>query len=112
MLWIDTKYINLISNKLERFSKKSDNLYNFRCPICGDSKKDKFKARGYIVHKEGTHFFKCHNCSSSMHFDSFLKEINPVLYGEFRLESISGREPEEKQRFATDITKFAKRRKN
>ena len=43
MLWIDQKYLNLLSPKLERFKRKSDNLYNCRCPICGDSKKNKFK---------------------------------------------------------------------
>jgi len=107
----EAKYISLLSNTLTLFKNKGNNTYNFRCPICGDSKKDKLKTRGYIIHKEGTHFFKCHNCSASMHFDSFLKEVNPLLYGEFKLESISGNQPEEdKQRFKTDITKFGKRR--
>ena len=107
---IESKYISLLSNSLLLFKNKGNNTYNFRCPICGDSKKDKLKTRGYIIHKEGTHFFKCHNCSASMHFSSFLKEINEVLYGEFRMECISGQDPEDKQRFKTDITKFAKRR--
>ena len=58
---IETKYISLLSNTLTLFKNKGNNLYNFRCPVCGDSKKDKLKARGYLVHKDGTHFFKCHN---------------------------------------------------
>ena len=46
--WIDHKYINLLSPQLERFARKSDKLYNFRCPFCGDSQKNKWKARGYV----------------------------------------------------------------
>jgi len=37
--YIDVKYINLCSSVLERFKQKRTNLWNFRCPICGDSQK-------------------------------------------------------------------------
>jgi len=36
---IDSKFIGLISSRLEKFKRVKSNLYNFRCPICGDSKK-------------------------------------------------------------------------
>ena len=49
--WIDHKYVGLLSTQLDRFSKKTNNLYNFRCPFCGDSQKNKWKARGYIYDK-------------------------------------------------------------
>jgi len=39
--YIDVKYINLCSSVLERFKQKTTNLWNFRCPICGDSKRVK-----------------------------------------------------------------------
>ena len=44
---IDVKYINLISSRLSKFKRVKPNLYNFRCPICGDSQKNKNKTRGY-----------------------------------------------------------------
>jgi len=47
-LYVDQKYLNLISNRLPLFKKKKDNTYNCRCIICGDSKKKKSKARGYF----------------------------------------------------------------
>ena len=47
-LYVDQKYLNLISNKLPLFKKKKDSTYNCRCIICGDSQKKKNKARGYF----------------------------------------------------------------
>ena len=43
---VDTKYIGLVSSRLTKFKRVKPNLYNFRCPICGDSKKQQNKARG------------------------------------------------------------------
>ena len=62
-VYIDKKFINLMSGQLERFSWKKDNLANCRCPICGDSSKNKVKARGFFFEKKGEYFYKCHNCS-------------------------------------------------
>ena len=45
MSYIDQKYINLCTSRVEKFKKVRDNLWNFRCPICGDSHKRKDKAR-------------------------------------------------------------------
>lgn len=85
-LWIDDKYVNMLSFQLERFKRVDDNTYNFRCPICGDSQNNKFKARGYIFKNKDKMSFKCHNCGSSLSFSSFLKDINAGLYNEYRLE--------------------------
>lgn len=86
MLYIDKKYLNLLSLKLERFVQKNDSLYNFRCPICGDSKENEHKARGYVFEHKGSLFYKCHNCSASMPFSAFLKQEDPFLYSEYVLE--------------------------
>ena len=45
MDYIDTRFINLVSSRLQKFKKVKPDLYNFRCPVCGDSKKHKNKAR-------------------------------------------------------------------
>ena len=62
MSYIDTKYLNIISPYLQQFKKKGDNLWNFRCPYCGDSRKSRTKARGFVFRKKNDLFFKCHNC--------------------------------------------------
>ena len=59
---IDIDYIINLSGQLDRFKKKGDYTFNCRCPICGDSKKNKYKARGYVYEKKEALFFKCHNC--------------------------------------------------
>ena len=41
--YIDLDYISKIQPRLQQFKKKRDYLYNFRCPVCGDSKKSKTK---------------------------------------------------------------------
>jgi transcription elongation factor Elf1 len=85
-LWIDAKYVGFLSGRLERFTNKGKFKYNFRCPICGDSKKKTQKARGYIFEKSGNLIYKCHNCSVSLSLQNLIKEIDPVLYKEYTLE--------------------------
>ena len=84
-MWIDNKYITLLSSQLGNFKKKG-NVYNFRCPYCGDSKKDKFKARGYFLAKKGRHSYYCHNCGISKTFKQFLQDNNAQLYQEYSME--------------------------
>lgn len=86
MGWLEEKYVGLISARLERF-KKRGNVYNFRCPICGDSQKDKTKARGYLYHKKDAYVFHCHNCNITQRFHTFLKHIDPMLASEYSQES-------------------------
>ena len=52
--YIDKKYINLASASLSQFKWKKEDLANCRCPICGDSQKNKTKARGYFFKKNIT----------------------------------------------------------
>lgn len=85
-LFVDRKFVSLISVKLERFTQKNDYLWNFRCPICGDSKKNKLKTRGYFYKKKSNLSFMCHNCHSSMSFGNFLKTMDKLLYKEYQLE--------------------------
>lgn len=86
MSYIDVKYINLVSPQLQLFSKKKSDLYNFRCPYCGDSQKYKNKARGYFFKKKNDIVFKCHNCGVGRTFTNFLKDHSPLLYDQYVLE--------------------------
>lgn len=83
---IDRKFLHLISPKLERFAQKKQDLYNFRCPICGDSQKNKSKARGFIFKKKNDYFYMCHNCGAGHTFYNFIKFVDPTLLNEYALE--------------------------
>ena len=83
---VDSKYIGLVSSRLPKFKRVKANLYNFRCPICGDSQKHKNKARGYLYPVKTNTNFKCHNCGASMSFNNFLKEIDVSLQKQYALE--------------------------
>ena len=83
---VDSKYVGLISPRLPKFKRVKSNLYNFRCPICGDSQKTKSKARGYIYEVKSNANFRCHNCGASMSLNNFLKKIDPVLQKQYAME--------------------------
>ena len=85
-VYIDRNFLLQISHKLNRFSRKKDDLYNFRCPLCGDSQKNKTKARGFVFRKKNDYFYMCHNCGVSTTFYNFLKQIDPSLLQEYQLE--------------------------
>jgi transcription elongation factor Elf1 len=85
-LYIDRKYVSLISPRLERFHQKSEYLWNFRCPICGDSHKNKLKMRGYLYRRKSDLFFSCHNCGASSSFGNFLKIVDRSLYSAYQME--------------------------
>ena len=89
MLHLDLKYIMMISHRFDRFKRKDDYLFNFRCPICGDSSKKKNKARGYIYRKKNDMFYKCHNCDAGKTFGGLLKITDPLLHKQYILERYS-----------------------
>ena len=83
---IDSKFIGLLSSRLQKFKRVKSNLYNFRCPICGDSKKNKSKTRGYLYAVKANTNFKCHNCGASMSLNNFIKEIDSTLHKQYTME--------------------------
>ena len=86
MDFVDVKYINLISSRFQKFKKVNNNLYNFRCPICGDSQKNKNKARGYLYQVKNNTNFKCHNCGVNVSFNNFLKQIDTTIHKQYIFE--------------------------
>jgi len=83
---VDSKFIGLVSSRLQKFKKIKTNLYNFRCPICGDSQKNKSKTRGYLYSVKADVNFRCHNCGASMTLSNFLKTIDPVIHKQYVFE--------------------------
>jgi transcription elongation factor Elf1 len=91
-VFIDRKYLGFISHKLEQFKQKKQDLYNFRCFYCGDSKKNKLKTRGFIYRKNNDYFYICHNCGKSTTFGKFLQELDGTVYKQYALERYSNGE--------------------
>jgi hypothetical protein len=82
----DTQFLLQLSPRLEKFKKVRDYLWNFRCPHCGDSSKNKNKARGYVYRKKTDLFFKCHNCSVGQSVGNLIKELDPSLHKFYVME--------------------------
>ena len=84
--YIDIKYLNLIQSSLPQFKKKGDFLWNFRCPYCGDSKKSRTKARGFVFRKKNDLFYKCHNCGVGTNLANLIKHVDSKTYDDYILE--------------------------
>jgi transcription elongation factor Elf1 len=86
MLYIDNKYASILGAQLRNFRQVKPYLWNFSCPVCGDSSTNKTKARGYIFTIKNSLTYKCHNCGLSCNFGNLLKRVNSALYDEYVLE--------------------------
>ena len=86
MNYIDTKYISLISPRLRNFTKKGDFLWNFSCPYCGDSQKNRKKARGFVYRTKNDLFYKCHNCAMGTTLPKLIEYLDSNLYKEYQME--------------------------
>lgn len=95
-LYIDVKYLTQISHRFEIFKKRNDYLWNVRCPVCGDSQKNKRKMRGYFFRKDNDLMYKCHNCGHGAHFGNMLKFLDGLLYKEYVLERYADGGPRKK----------------
>lgn len=73
--------------RLRNYKKKGDYLWNFSCPVCGDSKSNLTKARGFIYKVKTGLFVKCHNCGYSTNIGNFIKYLDTTLYEEYVLEN-------------------------
>ena len=100
-MYIEQKYLMILSSQLQRFKKTGDFLYNFRCPYCGDSQKSQSKARGFVFRKESNLIYKCHNCGVGASFNNMLKYVDPKLHKDYILERYKPNEPD-----VPDIGKF------
>ena len=108
--YIDLKFIMMLSPRLDKFKKLRDNLFNFRCPYCGDSQKSHSKARGYFYRKKNDFFYRCHNCGKGTTFGKVLEYIDTLIYKEYVMERYKGDAPKtEAPEFNFEAPKFKKR---
>jgi len=87
---IDRKFCLLLGQQLTGWKDLGNNRYVFRCPICGDSKKNPNKRRGNIYEVSDEAFFKCHNCGSSKSLYGLLAAVSPSLKDQYRIEKFRG----------------------
>lgn len=96
----DISFLKKLS--LENFKQIDKDKFNFRCPICSDSRKSKFKARGYAIpHKsKDSLFIYCHNCDYRNQFYFFIKElkergnIDSIFYNAYVFNGIKDKNEE------------------
>jgi transcription elongation factor Elf1 len=108
-MWLEQKYVGMMSNRLDRFKQTKHLHWNFRCPVCGDSQKNKYKARGWIFPKDkGGLLYHCHNCTITLGIDKLLETVDPNLYQEFIREKLQEELGPKKK---TDVELFADKMK-
>lgn len=70
---------------LPRFSKSNRSKFGVhaRCPVCGDSKTNEYKARFNAYEYQGSILVNCYNCDYSKPLAVFMHDYYPDLYKEF-----------------------------
>jgi len=106
--FVDVQYAQMLSGRLEQFKIKHTNPYkiNFRCPVCGDSKKSRTKARGWLLERDNKFTYYCHNCGASQGFNFFLKSLDPLLYNDYIAEKFVNNANNKTEAANTDIEQF------
>ena len=112
MLWLERKYLSQVVSLLDMAKWKNDNTLNHRCPYCGDSQKNQYKARGFHFTVEQNFVYKCHNCGKSTSSVNFLKDHFPVIHKEYIKEWLqeSGKKPRTKKTRSANDFKFTPRK--
>jgi len=77
---LDKQALNEVMRQIAPGLKESSRGYNFRCVLCGDSKKSRSKRRGWVLFGDDSATYYCHNCGASLSLKAFLKENYPEHY--------------------------------
>lgn len=85
-LYIDLKYAGFLSGRLKNFKQVKAHHYKFS-HSCEDDKFGRLKARAYLFPAgDGLNVY-CHHCGLSKTLGSFMREVDPNLFQEYRLET-------------------------
>ena len=98
-----------MSSRLRNGKWKDDKVFNHSCTYCGDSTKNKLKARGYHFQHKDTYVYKCHNCGHSTNIGIFLKDHDDMLYKQWVMEKFGKKKdsrPVAQQNFTFEPPKF------
>lgn len=86
--YLEVRLAKQLGSSIERFKVKKECPFHGqgRCPVCGDSAKNKAKTRFHIIERESKLFVHCFNCDLSTSLVTFLKQQYPPLYNEYIFE--------------------------
>lgn len=87
-LHIDLAWMSRISVGLLKFKKVKTDVWNCRCPLCGDSSTNSKKARFFFYVKKGNLNTFCHKCNHSSSFYSFMKLQYVSQFDEYQKETL------------------------
>ena len=76
---------------------KNDSGYNFRCPVCGDSKKSESKRRGWILTGRSYLVYYCFNCGFTTSLKNFVYKYHRDLFYKFYTNLPKSKKIEEKK---------------
>ena len=86
--------INQIRFEVRNFKANPDGRsWNFSCEVCGDSSKDRRKARFGVAIKGDGAVVGCFNCGYANRFESYLKVFHPSVYERISVENIKNQAP-------------------
>lgn len=92
----DKYYITDAGQSLTLFKWTNDTVATCRCPYCGDSKKKKYKTRGYFFlnNKTNSYSFKCHNCGVAVSLYQFLEDHFPEIHKQMKFDFVQNKKIE------------------
>lgn len=67
---------------------QTSEFYNVRCNVCGDSQKDQYLKRGYLLKTKEPWVYYCHNCLVSTSVPNWMKEYFPEDYKRYMSDVI------------------------
>ncbi|WP_298751944.1 hypothetical protein [uncultured Arcobacter sp.] len=79
-------YLRLLS--LDQYIETNNGKYfaHFRCPVCGDSHKSKYKKRGWAFNNNTLISIGCFNCGYNDTFYNFLRDHYPEMFDSYKME--------------------------
>ena len=86
------EYIQKLAPSLPRFEKVKYGVYKFRCPFCGDSKKNPNKRSGYFYLINYSQNYRCFLCNHRSSLKNVLRVLKPELYMEYMNDERSKKE--------------------
>jgi len=89
------RQIRLILSSFDNVTESYD-YYNFRCNVCGDSKKSRSKKRGYILKRKKPWMYFCHNCFYKKPVVYWMKEFFPIHYRDYYRDLVRSKKPHKK----------------
>lgn len=74
------KHVRIVLNSYFGDVFETSEYYNVRCNVCGDSEKDIYLKRGFLLKTKDPWVYYCHNCNTSTTVIKWMKEHYPVHY--------------------------------